>query len=240
MTNPDLDPFKLSSPRIYLFRMLVFLLLAALLVFILQKQIQVAFLANPGLNAVIIAVLAIGDAFLGLGLGVVELALVVLAFAPIVTNAYLGVVEVDPELVDAARGMGMSEWEILRRVELPLAVPLDSVAHYEDYLKRLKQVPRAFADTEEVLKAGMRDQLMPVRYLLEKVPAQCEGVIKADPFLLPIEKFPASVPPEEQARLARAITDTVNNGINSFIFVLKRGNYMVPVRAQRSFPLADA
>jgi osmoprotectant transport system permease protein len=71
-----------------------------------------------------IAVLAIGDAFLGLGLGVVELALVVLAFAPIVTNAYLGVVEVDPELVDAARGMGMAEFEILRRVELPLAVPL--------------------------------------------------------------------------------------------------------------------
>ena len=71
-----------------------------------------------------IAVLAIGDAFLGLGLPVVELALVVLAFAPIVTNAYLGVAEVDPELVDAARGMGMGELEILRRVELPLAVPL--------------------------------------------------------------------------------------------------------------------
>jgi osmoprotectant transport system permease protein len=71
-----------------------------------------------------LVVLAIGDAFLGLGLAVVELALVVLAFAPVVTNAYLGVVEVDPELVDAARGMGMSELEILRRVELPLAVPL--------------------------------------------------------------------------------------------------------------------
>jgi len=71
-----------------------------------------------------LVVLAIGDAFFGLGLGVVEVALIILAFAPIVTNAYLGVVEVDPELVDAARGMGMSEWEILRRVELPLAVPL--------------------------------------------------------------------------------------------------------------------
>jgi osmoprotectant transport system permease protein len=71
-----------------------------------------------------LVVLAIGSAFFGLGLTVVELALVILAFAPIVTNAYLGVVEVDPELVDAARGMGMSEWEILRRVELPLAVPL--------------------------------------------------------------------------------------------------------------------
>ena len=58
--NPDLDPFKLSSPRIYLVRMLVFLVLAALLVFILHRQILVAFFANPGLNAVIIVVLLIG------------------------------------------------------------------------------------------------------------------------------------------------------------------------------------
>src|SRR6201996_3527712 len=79
---------------------------------------------NVGRALPSLAVLAIGDAFLGLGLGVVELALVVLAFAPIVTNAYLGVVEVDQELVDAARGMGMGELEILRRVELPLAMPL--------------------------------------------------------------------------------------------------------------------
>jgi osmoprotectant transport system permease protein len=71
-----------------------------------------------------LAVLAIGDAFLGLGLTVVEVALVVLAVPPIITNAYLGVDGVDRDLVDAARGMGMSEREILRRVELPLAVPL--------------------------------------------------------------------------------------------------------------------
>jgi osmoprotectant transport system permease protein len=71
-----------------------------------------------------LAVLAIGDAFLGLGLTVVLLALVILAVPPIVTNAYLGVDGVDRDLVDAARGMGMSEWEILTRVELPLGVPL--------------------------------------------------------------------------------------------------------------------
>jgi osmoprotectant transport system permease protein len=71
-----------------------------------------------------LAVLAIGDAFLGLGLPVVVLALVILAVPPIITNAYLGVDGVDRDLVDAARGMGMSEGEILRRVELPLAVPL--------------------------------------------------------------------------------------------------------------------
>jgi osmoprotectant transport system permease protein len=71
-----------------------------------------------------LAILAIGDAFLGLGLTVVEVALVILAVPPIVTNSYLAVDGVDRELVDAARGMGMSELEILRRVELPLAIPL--------------------------------------------------------------------------------------------------------------------
>jgi osmoprotectant transport system permease protein len=81
-------------------------------------------LGNIGRALPSLAVLAIGDAFLGLGLTVVEVALVILAVPPIVTNAYLGVDGVDRELVDAARGMGMSGREILTRVELPLAVPL--------------------------------------------------------------------------------------------------------------------
>ena len=71
-----------------------------------------------------LAVLAIAVAFLGLGLPNVEVAMVVLAVPPIVTNAYTAVDNVDPDLVDAARGMGMTGWEILRHVELPLAVPL--------------------------------------------------------------------------------------------------------------------
>src|SRR5215216_1233450 len=56
----DLDPFKLSSPRIFLVRMSVFVILCALVVVVLYKQIVVAFFANPGLNALIIAVLFIG------------------------------------------------------------------------------------------------------------------------------------------------------------------------------------
>lgn len=58
--DSDIDPFKVSSPRIFLVRMLVFLVLGALLVVILYRQIWAAFLANPGLNALIIGVLSVG------------------------------------------------------------------------------------------------------------------------------------------------------------------------------------
>jgi osmoprotectant transport system permease protein len=71
-----------------------------------------------------LVVLAIGSAFLGIGLKIVLLALIVLAIPPIITNAYVGVDEVDRDLVDAARGMGMTDWQILTQVELPLSIPL--------------------------------------------------------------------------------------------------------------------
>lgn len=71
-----------------------------------------------------LAVLAIGVAFLGLGLRNVELALVVLAVPPIITNAYVAIDGVDRSVVDAARGIGLTEWQVLRRVELPLGIPL--------------------------------------------------------------------------------------------------------------------
>src|ERR1700704_6870682 len=58
----DLDPLKLSSPRIFLIRMVVFLVLCGLLGVVLYRQIWNAFLANPGLNALIIGVLLIGIA----------------------------------------------------------------------------------------------------------------------------------------------------------------------------------
>jgi len=54
------DLTKLSSPRIFLIRMLVFLILCGLIAFVLQRQIFNAFLANPWLNGLIVAVLLIG------------------------------------------------------------------------------------------------------------------------------------------------------------------------------------
>jgi hypothetical protein len=61
--DQDLDPFKVSSPRIFLVRMLLFLILVGLIGVILYRQILNAFLANPGLNALIAAVMVIGIAF---------------------------------------------------------------------------------------------------------------------------------------------------------------------------------
>jgi uncharacterized protein (DUF885 family) len=95
--------------------------------------------------------------------------------------------------------------------DMPLSMPFDSVKHYEDYIARLQQIPRALNQTTEVLRAGMKDKLMPVRFLLEKLPVQCQGIIDADPFLIPTKKYPASISAEDQKRLTQQITDTINN-----------------------------
>ncbi|HJT69888.1 MAG TPA: DUF885 domain-containing protein [Terriglobales bacterium] len=97
--------------------------------------------------------------------------------------------------------------------DLPLAVPFDSVKHYEDYISRLHQIPRVLSQTTEVLRAGMKDKLMPVRFLIEKLPAQCEGIIESDPFLLPTKKYPANISAAEQKRLTDEITDAVNHDV---------------------------
>jgi len=97
--------------------------------------------------------------------------------------------------------------------DLPLSVPFDSVKHYEDYISRLHQIPRALSQVTEVLRAGMKDKLMPVRFLAEQIPAQCEGIIKARPFLQPTKKYPASISAEDQKRLTQQITDAVNSDV---------------------------
>jgi len=97
--------------------------------------------------------------------------------------------------------------------DLPLSVPFDSVKHYEDYIARLHQVPRVLSQTTEVLRAGMKDNLMPVRFLIEKLPAQCQGIIDANPFLTPTKKYPAEISPEDQKRLTQEITVAIEKDV---------------------------
>lgn len=79
--------------------------------------------SNVGRAVPSLALLAFFIAFLGIGFVNVVTVLFLLAIPPILTNTYVGVRQVDRDAVDAARGMGMSEGQIVRRVEFPLALP---------------------------------------------------------------------------------------------------------------------
>ena len=79
-------------------------------------------LGNAGRAIPELALIAFMAAFIGVGLINVTLALAVLGIPPILTNTFVAIRGVEPGAIEAARGMGMSEAEVMRRVELPLAV----------------------------------------------------------------------------------------------------------------------
>ena len=81
-------------------------------------------IANLGRAIPSFAILALSVPFLGIGFKPTLVTLVVLAIPPILTNTYVGVEGVDRDAVESARGMGMTGGQILRRLELPLSVPL--------------------------------------------------------------------------------------------------------------------
>jgi osmoprotectant transport system permease protein len=80
--------------------------------------------ANVGRTLPSLAVLALVMPLLGTGFLPSLFALTLLALPPILLNSYTGIRQVEPEIVDAARGMGMTRGEIVRKVELPIATPV--------------------------------------------------------------------------------------------------------------------
>ena len=80
-------------------------------------------LGNAGRAIPELALIALMAAFIGVGVVPVTIALMILGIPPILTNAFVGIRQVDQGAVDAARGQGMTEFEVIRKVELPLAVP---------------------------------------------------------------------------------------------------------------------
>ncbi|MEA2426308.1 MAG: osmoprotectant transport system substrate-binding protein opuBD [Thermoleophilaceae bacterium] len=80
--------------------------------------------SNIGRAVPTLALIAFFIAYLGIGFTNVMFALTLLAIPPILTNAYVGVSQVDADTVDAARGVGMTGAQIVRKVELPLALPI--------------------------------------------------------------------------------------------------------------------
>ncbi len=97
--------------------------------------------------------------------------------------------------------------------DLPNAVPLDSVKHYDDYIARLHQIPRVLAESTDVLRLGMKDGLMQPRFLLEKVAVQATDVANSKPFLLPIKKIPATFSDADRQRITTAIQQAVDTEV---------------------------
>ncbi len=80
-------------------------------------------ISNVGRAVPTLALIAFFIAYLGIGLTNVIAVLILLAIPPILTNAYVGTRQVEREAVDAARGMGMTDAQIIRKVEFPMALP---------------------------------------------------------------------------------------------------------------------
>jgi osmoprotectant transport system permease protein len=86
------------------------------------ELLAIAF-GNIGRAVPELALIAFMAALIGVGVLNLTIALAVLGIPPILANTFVGIHQVDRATVDAARGMGMTEFEILRKVEIPLAIP---------------------------------------------------------------------------------------------------------------------
>jgi len=123
LANKTLEHIRISSVGI-----IIAVLIALPIGVALGHQHRGSYVAiniSNGLRALpSLALIAISLAFFGLSTINIQIALVALAIPPILTNAYTAVDRVDADAVEAARGMGMTEMQVLRGVELPLSWPL--------------------------------------------------------------------------------------------------------------------
>jgi len=107
--------------------------------------------------------------------------------------------------------MPVTQFEGLQ-IDLPQLVPqltFTSAKDYDDYIARLKKVPLAFQQTTDDMSIGMDDHREPPAYLMEKVLVQVNAIANEKPedgpFALPVQKFPASVSAEQQARIKQEL-----------------------------------
>jgi len=106
-------------------------------------------------------------------------------------------------------------------INMPQLVNLlsfETVKDYEDYIARLKLLPRFFDQTVIQMRKGMADSLMPPRMVLEKVVTQANAVGTAtpeqSPYIHPFDKFPDSIPEAERKRLRDAAIAAIRDSVN--------------------------
>jgi uncharacterized protein (DUF885 family) len=130
------------------------------------------------------------------------------------------------KLRESIAGAAFKSWEMpvnqmagphLSLTELVTLTPFHSARDYDNYLSRLRQVPRLFEQTIDNMRQGMRDGLIPPRYLLEKVALEAAEIAaktgNASPFAKPLDNFPRGIPATEQARIRSAVLLAISSDV---------------------------
>ena len=120
----------------------------------------------------------------------------------------------------------LKEWEMpvsqMNGIHLDLAamysqMPFNNAQDYRNYIARLRQVPRVFAEVTATMKLGMKDHLMQPRYLLEKVAIEAKDIADThgmkSSFALPLAHFPSSIPLDQQQTLTHDLLATIEKDV---------------------------
>jgi len=105
-------------------------------------------------------------------------------------------------------------------LELPDLVhnsPFNNSADYQDYIARLHQIPRVFEQVTANMRQGVKDGLMPPKYLLQKAAAETDDIAgqdgEASPFASPLKNFPSTIPADEQKQLREQVLTAISQEI---------------------------
>lgn len=105
----------------------------------------------------------------------------------------------------------------LRLAGFVSSIPFNSTKEYDDYLTRLKTMPKLVDQVTDVARQGMKDGMMPPKYLLEKVVVQIDSIAKPagmdNVFAEPLKHFPKSVSAADQKRLHDAILAAIDQQV---------------------------
>ena len=100
---------------------------------------------------------------------------------------------------------------------LVATMPFDTVAHYEDYIRRLNTLPKMLDDAMVLMRKGRADRMLPPRYLLEKVADQARSVAAAagaaSPFGQPLQSFPEAIGKADRDRLSVQIIAAIDHKV---------------------------
>ncbi|HKX32149.1 MAG TPA: DUF885 family protein [Blastocatellia bacterium] len=123
-------------------------------------------------------------------------------------------------------GAKYREWEMpvsqmggvhLDMPQLAAEFPYTTVKDYQDYIARLKQLPRLFDENMAQMRKGMKDGLMPPRILLTQIAEQAESIAKQkpeeSPFAQPLAKFPQEFSPADQQRLREGVLAAIRDRV---------------------------